>query len=288
MNREIGSWHTFVDVNGMSGNWKKDKNRPGHSFSGYGLNVGVFKELNQNLMAGIMLGNYKTHAKIKSNKGKFDVDSITVGPFLSWAKDSWHIDTALMLSKNSYSTSRTDLANKKLKADFSGTGLAAYFGIGYDINMDHKVPGLTVTPMMELLYSNSSHNSYAEKSSNGNNPLAIKAGKKSTSQHLVRLGSEVSYLLPNLENPTEISAALGIQQQSIGKYDNSYTYHQTTAGNSNSNPFTAPSVSDSGIFYEVGIQRLVSDTATLRLDYMGTSGSKSHSNGVKLTFEKKF
>ncbi|WP_263078499.1 autotransporter domain-containing protein [Endozoicomonas sp. Mp262] len=284
-NKGPGNWHTFIQVNGTKGSWRQQQNLPGQSFTGYGLTVGLFRELDEHWMAGIMLGNRTTNISMERSSAKTKIDSIIFGPFASWSKDNWHIDGALTIIQNNYAIERQDALGNKLKDDVSGMDWSTYLGVGYDIHLDDTVPGLTLTPTFSVLYYNSEIKGLKEK---GNSPQAIKNRSRKRYQVTTRAGAELTYLLPDLEKPTEINVSLGLQRQVMNEHSGTYDYYQSSAEHASNNPYTTPRVHDNGVYYGLGITRLLSDTSNFKLDFSGNLSQRSRSNSLQLTYEKKF
>ena len=136
--------------------------------------------------------------------------------------------------------------------------LSGYLAVGYDLHLDHWMQGLTVTPMAEVFYSHVSHGGFREK---GQSNQAMKVESQSNDQLVTRLGAEVSYLLPDLENPTVLNLRLGWQQQSLSEGSTSYELPEQGA----SGRFNTKGFGDSGIFYGVSFNRKMSDVSNISL-----------------------
>ena len=100
--RETGSWHTFVQVHGMKGDRNDVNGLPGGSISGQGMTAGVFYQLNPEMVTGVMLSTTKSSISYTGGLGSGSVESIRVGPFMSWTHNDLHVDAALTLARNSY------------------------------------------------------------------------------------------------------------------------------------------------------------------------------------------
>ena len=103
----------------------------------------------------------------------------------------------------------------------------------------------------------------------------------SSSQLISRIGFEASYLLPNLENPMEIKAKLGMQHQNMD--GQSVGYSLNGAGGS----MNLPAFSENSTFVGLGIQRKMGNNSHISLNYNGTQSSNGLSHGLQFNFEKK-
>ena len=286
LNREKDNnrWHTIVQVNGLKGSRKEKSTLSSMGFSAHGLTLSILRELDENWMVGFLVGKQKSHVSSGPRHVNTKIDSTAFGPIISWAKNNWHVQVALTLGKNDYAIKRYDALGNKLNADAKGTGLSTYMGLSYDIHLDDVMSGLTITPMVEWLYHRSTVGSFKEK---GDSKLAVAAGKSKSTQLTTRYGTEFTYLLPDLEKPTEIGVSFGIQRHRMNNKSVSYSYYQD-ASYGGATSHGSPNYRDNSVFYGFRAARLINNGSTFRLDYSGTRGKKSKSNSIQLTYEKKF
>ena len=115
-------WHSFVQVYGQQGSYKGLQSVADASYRGYGLNTGLFSQVNEDLTLGLMFGVQKVSLNRKGGLGSASLESVRFGPFLSWSKNDWHVDAALVVAQNQYELTRRDSQGSQLKASFSGMG----------------------------------------------------------------------------------------------------------------------------------------------------------------------
>ena len=278
--REVGSWHSFVQMHGLKAHRDNVTGLPGGSIRGQGITTGLFYQLNPELVTGVMLSVHNNSYGYKDNLGSGFLESVRVGPFASWSRDDFHADASLTLAHNNYTLSRNDLSGSKLKSRFSGQEMAGYMGVGYDVHLDNWAQGLTLTPMAELLYIHSRNGGYAEK---GFSNEALAVGGGSGSQLITRYGVEVSYLFPNLESPTELKGQLGMQHHRMSGQNVDYRLQAGGSGSMN-----LPFFAERAAFVGLGVQRKVSDYSHISLSYNGTRSSKGLSHGLQFNFESRF
>ncbi|MGI9274342.1 MAG: autotransporter domain-containing protein, partial [Endozoicomonas sp.] len=274
-------WHSFVQVYEQQSSYKGQQEQSGWHYKGYGLNTGVFSQATEDLVLGLMFGVQKGAVGRKDIVSSATMESVRFGPFLSWSRNDWHVDAALLLSLDHYSLKRQDNMGHSLKADFSGTGLHGYIALGYDFHMDHWAPGMVLTPMAELLYS---HNSFQGFRETGLSDQAMSVGSQSTDSLLTRLGTELSYVFPDLETPSVLSVRLGWQHHHVGGGTTSYELPEQGV----SGKFERGSSNDSGLFYGLSFSRQVSGQSSISLNYFGTHTRRGNSQGLQLHYEWKF
>ncbi|MDP0588259.1 MAG: autotransporter outer membrane beta-barrel domain-containing protein [Candidatus Endonucleobacter bathymodioli] len=287
LEKEVGSWHTFVQVNGAKGYFKEQSHRARQSFNSYGLTIGAFKEIDRNLMAGVLFGAQKHNASI-GHTGKLIGESVLFGPFMSWAKNNWHVDTSLTWTNTSYLSSRYDMSGNSLTGHYGGSDLAGYFNLGYDIHMSGALQGLTLEPMIELLYQYSELGGFHET---GNSMFALKVGKRRRFQSATRVGLNMGYLLKDLENPTELGVTFGFQKQSSGRQHGNYGYLNNVQGPdaaaSSDIAYDSPSSSANSVFYGLRFRRLLTGSSTIKLEFSGVKGNRERAESLQVVIEKK-
>ncbi|MGI9277465.1 MAG: autotransporter outer membrane beta-barrel domain-containing protein [Endozoicomonas sp.] len=273
-------WHSFAQAYGQLGRYRGLQSLADASYQGFGLNTGLFSQVDDELTIGLMFGVQKVSLDRTGGLGA-SLESVRFGPFLSWVRNDWHVDAALVVAQNRYELNRRDSQGNQLKADFDGMELNGYLAVGYDLHLDHWMQGLTVTPMAEFFYSHVNHGGFREK---GESSQALKVESQSNDQLITRLGVEVDYIFQDLEHPTELNFKLGWQQHS----QNSGSTLYELPGQAASGRFSANGFSDSGIFYGASLRRKLSDSSNLSLSYSATSTGKGLSHGLQLSYEWKF
>ena len=279
INRAIGSWHTFAQVHGMKAKRNKTATMAGSSLSGHGLSAGGFYQLNPELSAGIMLSTNKSAMSYTGGLGAGSVESVSIGPIMSWFHNDLHVDAALGLVSNHYSNRRQDDAGNAISSRSKGRGFSAYANMGYDLHMGHWLEGLTLTPLAEVMYFRIKNGRYGEDASSDE---ALQVNGSSSYQVISRLGFEASYLLPDLEKPIEVKVRLGGQHQKLNGQTSNYVIHGVE------NVMNLPSFSENSVFMGLGLQRKIGDMSYLSLNYDGNFSPSGRSHGLQLQLEKQF
>lgn len=280
VDRRQDEWHSFVQVYGVQGQRGYAPGLQGVAYTGYGLSTGVFSQLSESWIVGIMLGTQKVSGRFSDRTGSGSVNSIRLGPFFSWSDNDWHLDLAFTMARNEYEINRS-IGEGGLSSRFNGMEWSAYGTLGYDISFDHRVLGLTLSPVLEVLYTRSEQSGYKEKGSAG---PSMRVGKQSSSQWLTRMGLEMEYLLPDILHPTSWHFTLGWQQQSLQARSVSY---EIPAFNT-SGAFKAPVFNDRGLFFGIGYTHRQSGRSNINIRYHGLLSGRTRGHGLQLEYEMKF
>lgn len=276
-----GGLYSYGQIYGYKSDQGNLKSLPGFTADGYGLEVGVFKQLTTEWSAGILLGMQKMNSSIKESAGSMNASNFRLGPFVSWNKDQWHFDAALTYGITDLDGKRNDPQGGQYKASTKMKDWIAYTSLGYDIPMDHVATGLTLTPNVEVMYINSSIDGFKEK---GQGKNALKVGSQSQSQWVTRTGVQLSYAMPHAELPQEFRAGIGYQKSSLKDSELKVGYADQSA----MQQLKAPAYGNDAIYYNAGYSVMLQDNQSLSLDYFGSTGSKSQSHALALTYEMKF
>ena len=172
-----------------------------------------------------MFGVQDISGRFLSNKSSGSLNSVRLGPFLSWYRDSWHLDMAFTVARNEFELER-HADNHTCQSRFNGMEWSLYSALGYDITLHEQLPGLTVSPVLEVFYTRAKQSGYKERKGGSR---SLQVHQQSSSQWLTRTGLEVEYLLPDLARPTYWHFALGWQHQNLTNRPLAYEVPATNA-----------------------------------------------------------
>ena len=117
-----------------------------------GAQFGLDKSFGPDLVAGIGGGYTHSFLNYKQGRGEGDVDSYRVGPYATYYKDNFFIDTSVSYGSHENEIERSikfGAINRTAKSDYHAWDLSGYIGGGYDF---HPVKDWTVTPTTSLQY----------------------------------------------------------------------------------------------------------------------------------------
>ncbi|WP_252179270.1 autotransporter outer membrane beta-barrel domain-containing protein [Endozoicomonas sp. 4G] len=275
-------WHSFVQVYGSKSHYSSLPDLEGMNANSYGLNAGVFRQATENTIVGMMLGTRTTSAVFQQKLGSGSVESVHLGPFLSWQKGPWQFDGALTVATQQYD-SRRYVDGRRLRAYRSGTEWNAYSALGYDIDMSHWLDALTVTPMVEFLYHHSESDRFREKGLPGET-LAV--GGQAFDQWLLRLGSDFVLLNEVGGKPSALKLSVGYQQQTVLSGNSRYTVNG--AQQQGSLEHVAQEINDTGLYLSLGYHARMSEQSAMSINYMAIRSCRSSSNGLQLSYSRAF
>ncbi|WP_062260795.1 autotransporter outer membrane beta-barrel domain-containing protein [Endozoicomonas arenosclerae] len=282
-NYENSQWHSFVQTYGSKSHYSSLPGLEGMNANSYGLNAGVFSQISENSIVGLMFGTRRTSAGFQQKLGSGSVESIHFGPFLSWQRDQWQFDGALTFATKQYSSKRKDSDGNRLRAHRSGFEWNAYGALGYDIDMNDWLNGLSITPIVEFLYHHSESGSFREK---GLSDEALAVRGQSFDQWILRLGSDFILLNEVGEKPSALKLSVGYQQQTVLSGKSKYTVN----GFAQQGPseFLAQEINDTGLYLSLGYNARMSERSSLSMNYTVIRSSRSTSDGLQLSYSRSF
>ncbi len=262
---EMGPWHTFFSGYGLSAKEDGEKSLPGFDLGGFGADVGVYNQLNEEWSVGFMLGGQKQDADLHNKKGHVDISTMRAGPFASWHGGPMHVDMAVTYAHNDV-CAKQNYSYATGKSDYKYQEVNLFLGTGYDISLDDYTSGLMMTPEFNFMYVFSDYDKYREKfAANAYNVKDRQVTPDNRSDWSSRLGVSLNYNGLQFEWPTELFFGVGWQynhfdEQKI-KCDNSGTIKDHYDENE--------------AYYRLGVNSMLNECLSLELGYHGT-----HSNNM--------
>jgi outer membrane autotransporter protein len=123
----------------------------GFNAKAVGAQFGIDKRFGPNLLMGIGGGYSHSFINFKESRGESDTDSFRVGPYATYFKDDFFVDTSVSLGFHNIENKRNiqfGTINRTAEADYYAYDLSAYIGGGYNFHIDKW----TVTPTTSLQY----------------------------------------------------------------------------------------------------------------------------------------
>ena len=274
-----GNVYSYGQIYGSKVSQGKMNNLSGFSSNGYGLEVGVFKQVSNQWSFGLMFGMQKTSTSLKEAMGSANSSSFSVGPFASWQDGPWHLDSALIFGMTDLDLKRqSPLSGQRYSAHTKAKEWTVYTGLGYDIDIEGT--NLVLTPNIELLRVSSSIDGFKEKGDSG----ALKVDSQSRSYWVTRTGLKMSYLVPDMESPKEFRLGIGLEKTSQSKGSINVGFADQKAMQS----LKAGSYGNQSVYYNAGYSSVLKNNQSLHFDYFGSTGEKKQTHAVSLTYEMKF
>ena len=151
----------FVQAYGRSVDLQNKGGVLGISANDWGVVGGVATQLDDEWMLGILVGYDAFDGTLNDNGGSVDVDTLRVGPFVSWSDGTWIVDAAIAGAYNDWNgTQNTGLAAPNASYDWNTSGYQfdASAGLGYNIPLGG---GVSLIPEGSLVYSYMHTDSYS-------------------------------------------------------------------------------------------------------------------------------
>ena len=156
-----------------------------------GTQFGVDKKVTDNLVFGVGGGYAHSFINFNESRGKSDIDSFRVGPYATYFKDNYYVDTSVTFGYHNNENERRirfGTINRTADSDYNAYDLSVYFGGGYDIDLGNW----TLTPNTSLQYI-SYHNESFKESGAGAAGLAVDSS--TTNSLRSKLGINLSTVL---------------------------------------------------------------------------------------------
>jgi outer membrane autotransporter protein len=126
-----------------------------------GAQFGFDKSRGPNLIMGIGGGYSHSFINFNESRGEGDTDSFRAGPYVTYFKDDFFLDTLVSFGYHENKNKRNiklGTINRTAKSNYHAYDLSAYIGGGYDFH----IKKLTVTPTASLQYIRYHNESFKE------------------------------------------------------------------------------------------------------------------------------
>ena len=239
-----------------------------------GAQFGFDKSSGPNLLIGIGGGYSHSFIKFKEDRGEGDVDSFRIGPYASYFKDNFFIDTSVSFGYHKNENERDikfGTINRTADSDYSAWDLSTYIGGGYDFHINK----LTVTPTASLQYIRYHSESFKETGA-GAAGLDVDAA---TSQSLrSKLGVTVSTVAELYGTKIVPELFAGWAHEFIDDEDIKARFVQGTA------KFTTDVDSnwDDSVYFGGGISALLKENISAFVRYEGEYSSGNSINALNV------
>ncbi|MRI31448.1 hypothetical protein EOPP23_00395 [Endozoicomonas sp. OPT23] len=277
-----GGVYSYGQMYGFKMDQGRVDDTAGFNADGYGIEVGLLKQLTPEWTAGVMIGIQKMDSQFKESLAQLNAQSFRIGPFVAWNSGDWHLNGALTYGITRFNNKRTDpLDGTQYHSSLKSKEWTAYASTGYDFSLDDLLTGFILTPNVELIYIHNSVDSFREK---GEGKRALKIEKQSSQGWVVRTGMNLIWALPDTECSKQLRAGLGYQNSFLKDSKISFGF----ANQSGIQSLKAGDYGRKSIYYNLGYSQHMKSDQNIHIDYFGSSGNKSQSHAIALTYEMKF
>ncbi len=155
-------WSVWGQIINM---WHKEKSSSrltGYNNYSWGAVAGTDKEFAPGLRIGALIGYIRSDYHMKDSRGKLDVDTLRVGPYVDWTRGKMFVEAALTFGYHWNDAERkvnyTGFSDEDKADNYGAWDLTPYARVGYRFN----VAGWDVTPSMAMQYVHYSQNGVTE------------------------------------------------------------------------------------------------------------------------------
>ncbi|GAB4245485.1 MAG: hypothetical protein OHK005_10840 [Candidatus Methylacidiphilales bacterium] len=180
-------WGVFADLNGQRQVQDRTASIGGYETSTQGFTVGADRFLTDKLVLGGYAGYDRSRTQFDRQRGWITADSATVGSYLGWLEENWHVTGAIQYNRHEYDMERYSLLGTA-KGKTGGDQISSMVAGGYDF----KRGRWTFGPTGSLTYSKLWVDGFSENGS----PIAQKFSQQEADSLQLGLGGKVSYLFP--------------------------------------------------------------------------------------------
>jgi autotransporter-associated beta strand protein len=261
-------WSFFVRTYGIFSDRDTTAGRTGYESDGFGFQAGADYRIDERWLVGLVAGYTNTSADLKQGLGELDIDSIRVGPFVSYdSGDNWFIDAALTYGHHNHDSVRRTTATGTAAADYDGYDITAYVGGGYELRKDD----LIITPTASLQYTYFNRDAYTETGVGG-----LTVAEHETSTLHSRLGVRSALPIERARMTLVPEGLIGWEHEFLDDADD---VEATFPGDGAFTVDTTGPESDS-VFFGAGLSAIFNARTTAYIRYEGSANGNGNTHSV--------
>ncbi len=261
-------WFTVLQVNGYFASQDQGDKAAGYKASGYGVQGGLLTAVGEQWLLGVYMAWQKLNAEVRKAEGEVDMGAVRLGPTVTWYYDAWHVEGLVTYCWNTVNNKYGGLSKEYKSNQWDGYGRA-----GYDFDLSGLVPGLMLTPELQILYSH-------QKRKDAHLPWLASTTNNATSKGwTTRLGGQVTYDRLEFQQPVELRVSAGwehngfktgeLDRKGFGKLKCEYQ-------------------DNNSMYFGAGVDTLLNEQFNLCVSYNGNWSSKSYAHFIQAALEFRF
>jgi len=261
-------WGAFVRGIGVFQDTESNGDAAGYQVDTGGFLGGVDYATDNNMLIGMMIGYQNSSVSLELNRGSHDIDTIRVGPYLSWNPAPWFVDASLTYGYHNIDSDRNAMG-QALESDHAGHEVTAFLRAGRDFEMDS---GLRITPEAALQYTYLYEESFSE--TGGSNALNVDdVGSDSLRS---RLGVTLSYVIDRGQMAFIPEVFAGWEHEFLDPEDRDAVF----VNNGNPSNFNPGSDDDDSYVLAGGLTALIRENLSAFIRYEGTFSDDDTIHGI--------
>jgi len=242
-----------------------------------GAQFGIDKNVTDTLVVGVGGGYAHSFIDYLESRGESDIDSFRLGPYATYYKDNYFVDTSVTFGYHNNETERRirfGTISRTADSDYDAYDLSVYAGGGYDIELNNW----TLTPKTSLQYI-SYHNESFKESGAGAAGLSVESS--TTNSLRSKLGINLSTIVEFYETKVAPEIFVGWAHEFLdeeaaqSRFVNGAAQFTTDVDNER----------DDSVYFGAGLSALLSENTSGFVRYEGEcfSGNQIDSLSVGVT-----
>ncbi|MFA9476818.1 autotransporter domain-containing protein [Phycisphaerales bacterium AB-hyl4] len=215
----VHDWHVDVQTFGLYRSQDRSGEQLGYTAHTGGFLVSADRSITPNWRVGMNAGYAHSNFDFRDNRGAGYTDHFRAGPYASYNRGDWFVDTALSAGYHRNSLSRRVNVGQfeaGASADSQDFDVAAYLGAGYDFQLPY---GVTLTPFAALDYLFYMQGSFNES---GAGPANLEVDRTTTNSLNTTFGARAFHVIP-------VGNAVVVPELTLGYRYALFDEHETTA-----------------------------------------------------------
>ncbi|MFG0250712.1 MAG: autotransporter outer membrane beta-barrel domain-containing protein [Phycisphaeraceae bacterium JB051] len=262
-----GNWGVFAKAYGLFANQDSGSQVNGYSADTVGVQFGLDNQINDHWLVGLAVDYAMTDVTMDNSAGEMQINTIRVGPFVSYAKDAWIINASLTYGNHTID-SNIDTGYWGLTNDsYEANDMTMFIGGEYRYELNDV---WALTPSASLQYTYYNRAGYSQSASGFDidsqdiNTLHSRLG--------VKLDGQIKAM--NMTLLPEVS--LGWEHEFMQDDDPVDAY---SGGNF---AFSSKTITpdQNSVYFGAGVTALVKDNCSVFVNYEGNIGSDSDTHGI--------
>jgi outer membrane autotransporter protein len=272
-------WSAFARGLGIFQNQDTTDDRLGYRADAGGGLFGIDRQITPDLTAGLSLGYIRTDAELAQNRGEHGIDTVRIGPYLSYSPERWFFDGSMTYGFHHFDSDRsTPASGGDAESEHDGHDLLAQGRVGYDFKVYSTE--LTLTPEGSLQYLYLYEEAFTERG-----PGALEVDSRDSHSLRSRLGFSLSYAFESSAVTLVPELFAGWEREYLGD-DESIEARFVGGGDAFSVGVGDPEEDSAAV--SAGVTALLSEdfSAFARYDGNYSSGGEIHgiTGGIRISF----
>ncbi|MFA5423725.1 MAG: autotransporter domain-containing protein [Phycisphaerae bacterium] len=250
----------------------------GFNAKSVGAQFGADQIYGTNWIIGIAGSYSHSYLDFDSGFGEADIDSFRVGPYATYYKDKFYVDTSVSLGYHLNKTTReVGVAGDAAEADYDAYDMSAYVGGGYEFNFGKWI----FSPTVSARYTYYRHESFKESGANG---AGLEVDAQSQQSLVSRLGIRLYTvtMVDTMKLAPEIF--VGYSHEFVDDEDIQARF----LGGTTKFSTNVDSGRDDSVYYGAGLSGLLNEKTTAFVRYEGEAYSGTRSTALKIGLTYRF